>query len=298
MAIDANARVAALLELLEVQSQGQGLFIGAPTQDVTARTRVFGGQVLGQALAAASFTVPDDRLCHSLHAYFVRPGKPGRPIELEVSAMHDGKQYLVRKVAAVQRDELICELTASFSSDSAGPSHQQSMPEVPPPEAFPAEAERIARVVAAAVPELREDLALQLQNSPVELIHLDQSGFGQAAASSQPLRRWVRVRAPLPDHPVLQRCVLTYLSDGGALEPSVRAIGGRIGDPMLQLASLDHALWFHRPFRCDQWLLVVADCPSVAGGRGMNRAQVFTREGALVASIAQEALVRTRELSA
>jgi acyl-CoA thioesterase-2 len=291
----ANARVAALLDLLEVQNQGQGTFTGPPAQDAGARSRVFGGQVLAQALAAASFTVPDDRPCHSLHAYFMRPGKPGRPIEFEVSAMHDGKHFVARKVAAVQRNELICELTASFTDDTHGPNHQVRMPDTPLPETFPGEEERLASILALAAPELREPLEQQLRQSAIELIHVEPHAFGQPGQSSAPLRRWMRVRAPLPDHAALQRCVLAYVSDGGALEPSLRAVGGSFGDPSWELASLDHAVWFHRPFRCDDWLLCVFDSSSVAAGRGLNRGQVFTRDGVLVASIAQEALVRTRE---
>ena len=294
----ADARVTALLTLLEVQDQGQGTFVGAPAEDATSRSRVFGGQVLGQALAAASFTVPDDRLCHSLHAYFVRPGKPGRPIGFEVSTMRDGKEFVTRKVAAVQRDELICELTASFTGDFGGPNHQLRMPEVPPPEAFPTEEERIARIVEHAREDVREPLELQLRQSAIELIHIEPHSYGDTTASTEPLRRWARVRGSLPDHPVLQRCMFAYLSDGGVMEPSVRAIGGSFQDPLLQLASLDHAVWFHRPFRCDEWLLGVFDCSSVAAGRGINRGHVFTRDGTLVASIAQEALIRPREPNA
>ena len=291
----AHPNVAALLDLLEVREQGDGVFVGAPADDAAGRSRVFGGQVIGQALAAASFTVTEDRHCHSLHAYFVRPGKPGRPIEYEVSAIYEGKQFATRKVAAVQRNELICELTASFTDAISGADHQHDMPETPPPEAFPSEAERIASALATARDEVRPMLELQLQQSPFEVIYVDPHSFGAQRASSQPLRRWLRVRAQLPEHAQLQRCLLAYMSDGGAIEPSLRAIGGRFGDPMLQLASLDHALWFHRPFRCDQWLLGVFDSPSVAASRGFNRGSIFTRDGVLIASVAQEAFVRTRD---
>jgi acyl-CoA thioesterase-2 len=289
----ASQEVAALLELLDVQSEGEGVFMGAPSQDVFARSRVFGGQVLGQALAAASFTVPIDRPCHSLHAYFLRPGIPGRPITYEVAAMRDGQNFLTRKVAAIQRHELICELTASFASDVSGPEYQTRMPETPLPETFGPESERRARMLDNALPELRAQL--EQQRSPVEVIHVEPDSFGAVAASGAPLRRWLRVRAALPADAHLQRCLLAYLSDGGALEPSLRVIGAGFGDAMLQVASLDHSVWFHRPFRCDDWLLGVFDSPSVAGGRGLNRGSVYTRDGVLVASIAQEALLRPRE---
>ena len=174
----AHPSVAALLDLLEVREQGDGVFVGAPAQDAAGRSRVFGGQVIGQALAAATFTVTEDRLCHSLHAYFVRPGKPGRPIEYEVSAIYEGKQFVTRKVVAVQRNELICELTASFTDTIRGADHQYEMPDTPPPEAFPSEAERIASTLAAARDEVRPMLELQLQQSPFELIYVDPHSFG------------------------------------------------------------------------------------------------------------------------
>jgi acyl-CoA thioesterase-2 len=290
-----NPQVAALLDLLEVRDQGQGLFVGAPALDPFGRSRVFGGHVLAQALAAASFTVPEDQPCHSLHAYFMRPGKPGRPIEFEVAAMRDGQQFLTRKVAAVQRDELICELTASFTRDADGPSHQTRMPETPAPEAFAPEPERLAQLLASMAADVREPVEQQLRQSAIEVIYVEPNDFTDPPASSEPLRRWLRVREEVPNHPHLQRCLLAFMSDAGALEPSVRAIGGSFRDPMLQLASLDHAVWFHRPFRCDQWLLCVFDSPSVAAGRGMNRGSVYTRDGVLVASIAQEALLRARD---
>jgi acyl-CoA thioesterase-2 len=278
-----------LLELLDLQSADKGVFVGAPSRD--PRSRVFGGHVLAQALAAACFTV-DGRPCHSFHAYFVRPGKPGRPTEYEVAAMRDGQSFAMRKVVAVQRDEINLELIASFDNGSPGAEHRAAMPDTPPPESFPDEATRTAQMLEIAPPELHDALRYK---RPIELIRVDPRNFRDRTPSLAPLRTWMRTRAPLMDDPNLHRCALTYASDMGALEPSMRAVGALLGDGAMQVASLDHAVWFHRPFRFDDWLLFVLDSTSVAAGRGFNRGSIFSRDGTLVASLAQECVMRDRE---
>jgi acyl-CoA thioesterase-2 len=284
--------VAELIELLDLQSVAPGQFTGPPERD--SRTRVFGGHVLAQALAAACFTV-DGRGCHSLHAYFLRPGKPGRPIEYEVQAMRDGQAFAMRKVVAVQRDEPTLELIASFDRGDLGAEHSIAMPDVPAPETFPDEDTRIAQALESAPPEFREMLA---RKRPIEAIRVDARSFGDRTPTTAPTRTWMRTRGRLFDDPNLHRCALAYASDMGALEPSMRAIGASFGDSGMQVASLDHALWFHRPFRFDEWLLFVFESVSVAAGRGMNRGWVFSRDGKLVASIAQEGVMRKREENA
>jgi acyl-CoA thioesterase-2 len=281
-----------LLELLDLQKAGEGVFVGPPAQQPFGNARVFGGQLLAQGLAAASFSVPDDWFCHSLHAYFVRPGTPGRPIDYEVSAMRDGQSFILRKVVAVQRDQLNCELSASFDREQAGPEYQQAMPETPEPESFPPEDERTARLLETAPPALRSRLQ---QQTAIEMIRVDGRDFDSSTPTFGPVRNWVRARSKLADDPALHRCVLAYASDMGALEPSMRAIGAKFTDSELQVTSLDHAVWFHRPFRIDDWLLFVFESSSVAAGRGMNRGSVYTRGGQLVASIAQENLMRQRD---
>jgi acyl-CoA thioesterase-2 len=281
-----------LLELLDLDARGQGAFVGRPTLD--SNTRVFGGHVIAQALAAASFTV-DGWPCHSLHAYFLRPGKPGRPIEYEVAAMRDGQRFATRKVMAVQRDELNLELIASFERDEAGPEHQLKMPDTPPPESFADEDARIARALEKAPPAMHE---LLKRKRPVEAIRVDERDFGDRTASPGPVRTYMRARGKLMDDPNLHRCALAYASDMGALEPSMRALGLGFGDSAMQVASLDHAVWFHRPFRFDEWLLFVFESESVAAGRGFNRGSVFSRDGRLVASIAQEGVMRKRDSDA
>jgi acyl-CoA thioesterase-2 len=283
-----SSETAPVLELLDLQNTGQGQFLGPPMHD---GPRVFGGHVVAQALAAACFTV-DAGPCHSLHAYFIRPGKPGRPIEYEVSSMRDGNNFATRKVVAVQRDEPILELTASFDAGSRGLEHRVAMPDVPLPETYPSEAEREAVLLERMPPELR---AMAKRRWPMEVIHCDPRDFADRAPNPAPMRVWMRMRGTLMDDPNLHRCALAYASDFGALEPSMRAIGAQFGDSAIQVASLDHAVWFHRDLRFDDWLLFVFDCASVASGRGFNRGAVYRRDGVLVASIAQESLLRTRD---
>jgi acyl-CoA thioesterase-2 len=281
------------MTLLDLQSSGQGVFIGPMAESRgAARTRVFGGQVLAQGLAAACFTVPPDVPCHSLHAYFARPGIPGRPIEYEVSAMRDGQSFVLRNVAAVQRDELTCQLLVSFGRDTPGPEYQPAMPDTPPPESFPPEAERLERLLEKAQPIQR---AFLQQRSPIESISVDVIDWTDPTPARGTVRGWFRVREQLAADPRLHQCALAFASDMGLLGPSVRAIGGSFGDPELQIASLDHALWFHRPFEWNDWLLFVFESLSVAGGRGLSRASIYTREGQLVASVAQEGLMRQRD---
>jgi acyl-CoA thioesterase-2 len=277
-----------LLPLFDLQSPSQGLFVGQPGED--PRSRLFGGHVLAQALAAACFSV-EGVPCHSLHAYFLRPGKPGRPIEYEVLAMRDGQSFTTRKVIAVQRDEVIVELVASFAHDEPGAEHQRPMPETPGPETFPDEEQRIERMLAQAPPEMHE---MVQHKRPIEGIRVDERSFTERAASKGPVRTWMRARGSLLDDPNLHRCALTYASDMGALEPSMRAIGAGFGDAEMQVASLDHAVWFHRPFRFDEWLLFVFESDSVAGGRGLSRGSIYSRDGTLVASLAQEGVMRKR----
>jgi acyl-CoA thioesterase-2 len=282
--------VAELLEQLDVQSQGQGVFIGAPGSDPFPR--VYGGQLLGQSLAAASFTAPPDWPCHSLHAYFVRPGKPGRPIEYEVAAMRDGQRFATRKVVAVQRGEVVFELIASFEQDEPGPESQRSMPDVPPPESFPPEAERVAEQLARTPEEFRSYVE---RKHAIEHIEIDRRAVDDRTPSRGPVHHWVRVREALPNDPILHRCVLAYASDSVALVSSLRAMGGDHFDPGLQIASLDHAIWFHRPIRMDDWFLYTFENISVSGGRGLSLGTIHSRAGQLVASVTQEGLMRKRD---
>jgi acyl-CoA thioesterase-2 len=209
--------------------------------------------------------------------------------------MRDGQSFAQRKVVAVQRDEVALELTASFADDPPASEgwaqYQPAMPDVPAPETFPDEATRTAAMLEKAPPEVREWMA---RPRPIEAIRVGTRELTDPTPSSEPTRTWMRVRGPLVDDPNLHRCALSYASDMGLLEPSLRAIGGAFGDSRLQVASLDHALWFHRPFRFDEWLLFELETISVGRGRGLSRGRVWNRAGTLVASIAQEGLMRPR----
>lgn len=276
-----------LLELLDLQHVGEGVYTGAPAPDGSERTRMFGGQLIAQALAAASFTTPDDLLCHSLHAYFVRPAQASRTTDFEVANMRDGRSTALRKVMAVQRDELMCEVTASFSREPSQENQdfQVSMPELVPPERLFEQ--------ALASPDLEaEDLRKRPLGAygPLKLMP------AQPRPPAPRLSTWIRVNGTLADDPRLHACALAYASDVGAVHASMTAIGVQLFDPQWQVASLDHAVWFHRPFRADEWLLFTFDCTTVSAERGLNHGLVYAQSGALVASITQEALLRPRDV--
>jgi acyl-CoA thioesterase-2 len=209
-----------------------------------------------------------------------------------VTSVRDGQNYAIRSVAAVQRDELVFQLTASFGPDHAGPEYQPPPPAAPPPESFPPEPERMAKLLEKADSQRRAMLA----HSPIEGIQIDAWDFENPKPQHAPTRSWMRLRKPIPSDPVLQRCVLAYCSDMGLLGASVMAIGGKFMDPEMQIASLDHSIWFHRPFTWDDWLLFVYESLSVADGRGLSRGSVYTRDGKLVASLAQEGIMRKRNI--
>ena len=274
-----------VMALLALQAAGEGVFIGPPSND--GWIRVFGGQVLAQALAAAYFTVGETP-AHSLHAYFLRAGKPGRPIEYEVSAMRDGASFATRNVIGVQRDEVNFHMVASFDGTSGGDDYQSEMPDVKPPESFPDEETRTAKLLEGASDEMKERIK---RKRPIEMIRATDASAG----ATGPSHTWMRARGELMDDPNLHRCVLAYASDMGPIEPCMRATGARFGDMGTQVASLDHAIWFHRPFRFAAWLLFSFEAASVSSGRGLSRGTVFDREGTLVATIVQEAVIQARD---
>ena len=275
------------MELLDLQHVGQGVYTGAPAPDANDRPRMFGGQLVAQALAAASFTTSEELLCHSLHAHFVRPAQASRTTDFEVANMRDGRGSALRKVMAVQRDELMCELTASFAREPRQESKdfQAAMPELVAPEQLYRE--------ALVSPNLHaEDLRQRPFGTygPLQLMPARPRPAGPSMST------WIRVNGALPSDPRLHACALSYVSDLGAAHASMTAIGVQLFDPQWQVASLDHAVWFHRPFRADEWLLFTFDCTSVSGERGLNHGRVYAESGALVASITQEALLRPREV--
>ena len=275
-----------LLTLLRLEDLGAGTYRGQ-SQDL-GWGRVYGGQVLGQAVMAAGATVKNRRM-HSLHAYFVRPGDTKLPIDYQVEQVRDGGSFSVRRVVASQSDQVIFNLSASFHSEEEGFDHQSAMPEVPGPEGLPSELDR-AKANIDRIPEALRQRAVCERPIEMRVVNPDNATPGQ-----EPKRyTWIRSSGALPDDPVVHQCLLAYASDWGLLATSLRPHGISILSRSVQTASLDHAMWFHRDFRIDDWLLYVTDSPSAQNSRGFTRGEVFTRDGRLVASTAQEGLIRKR----
>jgi acyl-CoA thioesterase-2 len=277
-----------LIAVLDLEQLEENLFRGLSPQ--VGWQRVFGGQVIGQALVAAGRTV-SGRPAHSLHAYFLRPGDPEVPIIYQIERMRDGGSFSVRRVVAIQHGFPIFAMSVSFQKEEVGLEHRIAMPEVPPPESLPSEAELQAAYLDRAPEGVRR---YWQRPRPIELRPVDPTHFISREALAPTQNVWVRATGRLPDDPEIHRCVLAYASDMTLLDTALFAHGRVIFDPDLQVASLDHALWFHRPFRADEWLLYAEDSPSSSGGRGFNRGSLFTRDGVLVASVAQEGLIRRR----
>lgn len=245
------------------------------------RQRVFGGQVAGQALVAAGRTVPADRPVHSLHAYFIRPGDPTVPLLYLVERVRDGRSFTTRRVSTVQHGKTIFTLSASFHRPEPGFEHAGAMPDVPAPEEMAAE-------------PLAEG---EMPANPIDIRHVSQLAAGGLGAQPEAGPRqmvWLRANGELPDDPLLHVCLMTYASDMTLLDTVLLPHGVSWDESVATGASLDHAMWFHRPFRADRWLLYVQDSPSASGARGLARGEVFTRSGELVVSVVQEGLLRPR----
>lgn len=281
-----NQVLANLVHLLTLERQSELEFIGH-SQDL-GFPQVFGGQVVGQALSAVQQTVTD-RTPHSLHCYFVRPGDAKHPIRYSVENVRDGGSFSVRRVIASQFDQTLLVMTASFQSFEEGLEHQDAMPNVPGPESFEAEL-ALYRAHAEEIPERVRDLLTA--DRPIEYRIVENQNPFRPRPSIPKRHMWIRAVDTLPDNEAIHRSMLAYTTDYGFLETALHPHGVSIGHPSVRVASLDHAIWFHRPFRLDEWLLYVADSPSASGGRGFVRGQIFNRQGQLVASTSQEGLVR------
>jgi len=277
-----------LLSILDLEPLELNLFRGR-SPDIGWQ-RVFGGQVIGQALVAAARTV-EGRTAHSLHAYFLRPGDPKVPILYEVDRIRDGKSFTTRRVDAVQHGKAIFSMEVSFQVAEAGLDHQIAMPAVPPPEELPTESDISSLYLEGAPESVRRYWE---RERPIELRPVDLRHFLGREALEPSQYIWIRTTGRLPDDPEIHRCVLAYASDMTLLDTALYPHGRVVFDTDLQAASLDHAMWFHRPFRADDWLLYAEDSPSASGGRGFNRGSLFSRDGRLVASVAQEGLIRLR----
>jgi acyl-CoA thioesterase-2 len=282
--------LASLVDLLALERLDRDLFRGR-SQDL-GWGAIFGGQVLGQALSAAAQTVTADRAVHSVHGYFMRAGDVRQPILYQVDRLRDGASFTTRRVAAIQEGEAIFSLEASFQGVEDGFDHQDAMPDVPPPEALRSEYEMALEIADQMPPALR---AMALAERPIEIRPVEVRD-PLRPHPTPPLRRmWYRAVDALPDDPALHRYLLAYASDFSFLGTAMDPHGTSWLQPGMQVASLDHVMWFHRPFRFDDWLLYVVDSPSASGGRGLVRGQFFDRAGRLIASAAQEGLIRRRQ---
>jgi len=277
-----------LLSILDLEPLEHNLFRGRSPQ--VGWQRVFGGQVIGQALVAAARTV-DGRKAHSLHCYFMRPGDPAVPIIYEVDRIRDGKSFTTRRVVAIQHGHAIFSMSASFQVAEDGLDHQIAMPEVPPPEELPSEADLKTLFLKDAPEQVRRYWE---RERPIELRPVDLRHYVSREKLEPVQNVWIRATGRLPDDPDVHRCVLAYASDMTLLDTSLFAHGRMIFDRDMQVASLDHSLWIHRPFRADEWLLYAEDSPSASGARGFTRGSLFSRDGTLIASVAQEGLIRLR----
>ena len=281
-----TAPIQEVLDLLNLEKIEENIFRGTSPKDRVQR--VFGGQVLGQALMAANRTV-EGRLCHSLHAYFLRAGDPKVPILYEVDRSRDGGSFTSRRVVAIQHGRPIFTLEASFQKDEPGYEHAFERPDVPAPEDLQSDVELRAAIASRVPPDLA---ALAFRPRPIETRPIDPRSYFNPDKRPPHEMAWIRATGPLPDDPALHRCVAAFASDMSIIGTAMLPHGIGWYDDIVQLASLDHAMWFHRPFRIDEWLLFVQDSPSASGARGFNRGLLFARNGALVAAVTQEGLMR------
>ncbi len=276
-----------LLQVLQLERLEADLFRGQ-SQDLGLKA-VFGGQVMGQALSAAWQTAPEGLSVNSFHCYFLRPGVVSQPIIYQVERLRDGRSFSTRRVVAIQHGRPICNMAVSFQTPEEGFEHQATMPDVPGPEELTSDLD-ITRSLAEYLPlKAREKLTAE---RPIEMRAIDPGN--PLAPKARPPQRyaWLRASAPLPEQNAAHAYLLAYAADYNFLITSLYPHARTYWSPGMQVATLDHCMWFHRPFRLDDWLLYVIDSPSASGGRGFVRGQIFTRSGELVASSTQEGVIR------
>jgi acyl-CoA thioesterase II len=280
-----------LLDILNLEELEHNLFRGRSPQ--VGWQRVFGGQVIGQALVAAQRTVAADRPVHSLHCYFLRPGDPAIPIIYEVDRIRDGGSFTTRRVVAIQHGHAIFTLAASFQVEEEGFEHQLPMPEgIPAPEELRSQRE----FLDAFGDRVPENIRRYWQSErPLEIRPVNVEHYTTRNPLPPFQHVWLRATGPVPDDRAIQAAILAYLSDMTLIDTVTFPHGRSVFDPELQMASLDHAMWFHRPTRLDDWLLYTQDAPSSRGSRGLARGSIYSRDGVLVASMAQEGLIRLRK---
>jgi acyl-CoA thioesterase-2 len=282
-----------LVTLLALEKVEENLFRGQ-SQDL-GWGRVVGGQVLGQALSAAAQTTPPERAVHSMQAYFLRPGDVNKPIVYEVDRIRDGKSFTTRNVKAIQHGRAIFSMSVSFHVAEEGLSHQFTMPDVPRPDALPSEAEVKERVWQFLPEPVRRYYE---RERPIELRPVELGRYLGETSKDGRFHVWIRATGRLPDEPAIHQCVLAYASDMTLLDAALIPHGRSVFSEDIMAASLDHALWFHRPFRADEWLLYAQDSPNLASSCGLSRGLIFAADGRLVASVSQEGLLRQRRKDA
>ena len=285
----ASTAIQDVVAILDLEPLEVNLFRGRSPQ--SRWQRVFGGQVIGQALVAACRTVDDvaTRPPHSLHAYFLLGGDPKVPIIYEVDRIRDGRSFTTRRVMAIQHGRAIFSMEVSFHVTEEGWTHRFAMPDVPRPDQLPNEAEvrdKLLPLMSDAVPRYYE------RERPIELRPVEYGRYLGEKLEGDRFHIWIRATGRLPDEPAIHQCVLAYASDMTLLDTALIPIGKTVFNEDIMAASLDHALWFHRPFRADEWLLYAQDSPNLGGARGFARGSIFSSDGTLVASVAQEGLLR------
>ncbi|HHH2178722.1 TPA: acyl-CoA thioesterase II [Yersinia enterocolitica] len=276
-----------LLDLLFLEKIEEGIFRGQ-SEDLGLR-QVFGGQVVGQAIYAAKQTVPTDRVVHSFHSYFLRPGDSSKPIIYDVEKLRDGNSFSARRVSAIQNGKPIFYMTASFQSQEEGFEHQNTMPDVPPPEGLMSETD-IARKFAHLIPEKVRDKFIGHQ--PIEMRPVKFHNPLQGSTAEPNRYVWFKANGEIPDDLRVHQYLLGYASDFNFLPTALQPHGIGFLEPGVQIATIDHSMWFHRPFRLDDWLLYAVESTSASGARGFVRGQIYNREGVLVASTVQEGVIR------
>lgn len=277
-----------LIDVLKLTQKDDNLFEGC-SEDLGFKN-VFGGQVCGQAMMAAYQSI-EDRVAHSMHGYFLRPGDHSLPIQYEVQTLRDGGNFSARRVIASQHGKEIFTLNASFQNKETGLSHQFDMPDATDPEVLLSELEMRRRFKHLIPEKLREQFT---RDRPIEIRPVNPVNYSNPDIRAPYKQNWFRAVAELPDDLALHQCILAYASDFGLLGTSMLPHGVSFAQKGVQVASIDHAIWFHRPFRVDEWLLYDMDSPSASHGRGFNRGNIYNQEGVLVASVCQEALIRKR----
>ncbi len=274
-----------LLAVLDLRREGPDEFTGVNQSMPSGR--VFGGQVLAQSLRAAQATVDPDRPVHSLHGYFLRAGDVREPIRFVVDRLRDGRSFSARRVHAIQKDRPILSMISSFQAPAQGMDHQSPMPAVPAPADLPSLDERYTSI------PVNDAARFWLRQRPVDLVHVETPIYlAPAAERSDTQHVWMRAVGALPDDPALHAAVLLFASDYSLLEPALRRNGRSWNEPGLKSASLDHAMWWHRPARADDWLLYAQSSPSASGARGLGLGRMYTADGVLAATVAQEGMLR------